>query len=287
MPRLPLTNKQNARVFEPAYLMLIQPLIRVRRQHISIVINTLILRQISLLPSIKRAHSFLLLLLGMGFQRSHELHPRPASAVAELPLEIPHIFVVDRRITVAVLEQVEQAYWPLLGWTIGQSGREEVCRRGIQAESPRRSWTLGCCLAAGIRPIYAILRNPSERRAGLSPFARQLMRRRGAQLARSIIRVRVRVSPEVSRALSRDVSFQSVVLVAGNGDSSCDVRGYCVCGQRPGGGESCCCCFAGFGFCFCQEEEMPVVAQKAIYVLVVWLVDPAVRDSGEEDSTLS
>jgi len=28
---------------------------------------------------------------------------------------------------------------------------------------------------------------------------------------------------------------------------------------------------------------MPVVVQGAVCVLVVWLVDPAVRDSGEED----
>ena len=28
---------------------------------------------------------------------------------------------------------------------------------------------------------------------------------------------------------------------------------------------------------------MPVVAQQAVCVLVVWFVDPAVRDTGEED----
>ena len=73
--------------------------------------------------------------------------------------------------------------------------------------------------------VYKALRNPSERRAPLSPSCRQFRRR--AQLARSI---RVRIPPEVSCAFSRDIAFEIVVLVVRDCDRGCDMGGYCVCG---------------------------------------------------------
>jgi hypothetical protein len=145
--------------------------------------------------------------------------PTRPGRLAELPLEVAHVFVVDRRVAAGVLEQVEQAYGPAAVHA-GHGSGEEARHWGIQTQGTGGSWGLGWWC-----PGYVTLRDLFDPSSSLTPPFGELRGR--AHFARSI---RIGIPPQISGAFSRDVAFESVILVVGDCDPCREVSGHCVCG---------------------------------------------------------
>lgn len=121
MQNLHLTHQQNTRVFQSAHFILIQPLINIRRKHVSVVKDAIVVRQVGFLPTVATIFMLLPLTLACAIsrQRSHRPHKLniSTSRIAEAALEILHVLLVDGGVVILVLEEVEEAYWVLSDWT--------------------------------------------------------------------------------------------------------------------------------------------------------------------------